>query len=106
VTREDIAAITFAQINRKNQRWDGLGELHDTSLTQSGVKPSENWPSQLIEWQTQLQQLANDFISGDARVDFKDSHTEKYAADLAPLTRLADADALRQFSLTRNKTLT
>lgn len=98
VTREDIAAISFAQINRKAQKWDGLGELHDTSLNQTGIKPADDWPYQLQQWQTQLQQLANDFMSGDARVDFKDSTHEGYAADLIPLTRLADADALKQFT--------
>lgn len=102
VTRKDIAAISFAQINRKNQKWDGLGELHDTSLHQQGIKPSDNWPLQIAEWQQQLQKLASDFISGDARVDFKDANTEKYAADLASLTRLADADALYQFSINKN----
>jgi ATP-dependent helicase/nuclease subunit B len=97
VTREDIAAISFAQINRKTQQWDGLGELHDSSLNQAGVKPSDSWPLQLEEWQIQLQQLAEDFIAGDARVDFKNINAQDYAADLAPLTRLADADALAHF---------
>ncbi len=98
VTRENISAISFAQINRKNQKWDGLGELHDSSLSQPGIKPSDNWQAQLAEWQMQLQQLAYDFIAGDARIDFKDKKTKEYAADLEPLTRLADADALYQFS--------
>ena len=97
VTREDITAISFAQINRKQQKWDGLGELHDTSLSQEGVKPSENWPGQLHQWQAQLQKLADDFIAGDARVDFKDKTLESYAADLLPITRLADADAVAKF---------
>lgn len=98
VTRNDIAAISFAQINRKQQKWDGLGELHDTSLHQTGIKPADDWPLQLQQWQDQLQQLANDFIAGDARVDFKDKTLESYAADLIPLTRLADADALIKFA--------
>ncbi len=100
VTREDIAAISFAQINRKTQQWDGLGELHDTSLNQAGIKPADSWPLQLEEWQTQLKKLAEDFIAGDARVDFKDIYAQDYASDLAPLTRLADADALAQFATT------
>ncbi|HOY22228.1 MAG TPA: PD-(D/E)XK nuclease family protein [Cellvibrio sp.] len=98
VTNDNIAAISFAQINRKVQKWDGLGELHDTSLNQTGIKPPDDWQMQLKEWQTQLQQLASDFIAGDARVDFKDITLQSYAEDLAPLTRLADADALAQFS--------
>ncbi len=98
VTRENITAISFAQINRKVQKWDGLGELHNTSLNQAGVKPADDWPLQLQQWREQLQQLANDFIAGDARIDFKDATLESYAEDLIPLTRLADADALMQFS--------
>lgn len=98
VTNDNIAAISFAQINRKVQKWDGLGELHDTSLDQAGIKPADDWQVQLQEWQSQLQQLASDFISGDARVDFKDTTLQSYAEDLAPLTRLADANALVQFS--------
>jgi ATP-dependent helicase/nuclease subunit B len=101
VTREDIAAMTFAQINRKQQKWDGLGELHDSSLAQAGVKLAENWPAQLDDWQKKLQQLANDFIAGDARVDFSDSKSQEYAADLAPLTRLAAADTITQFANTQ-----
>lgn len=104
VTRSDIAAISFAQINRKAQKWDGLGELHNSSLDQAGIKSTDDWPLQLQHWKAQLQQLANDFISGDARVDFKDSIHKGYAADLIPLTRLADADALTQCTLTQNIT--
>ncbi|MES2672700.1 MAG: PD-(D/E)XK nuclease family protein [Pseudomonadota bacterium] len=97
VTREDIAAISFAQINRKTQQWDGLGELHDSSLNQAGIRAADSWPLQLEEWKIQLQQLAEDFIAGDARVDFKNINAQDYAADLAPLTRMADADALAHF---------
>ena len=103
VTNENISAISFAQINRKVQKWDGLGELHDTSLNQSGIKPADDWQVQLHEWQTQLQQLASDFIAGDARIDFKDMTLQSYAEDLAPLTRLADANALAQFSAGNTK---
>jgi ATP-dependent helicase/nuclease subunit B len=99
ITRENIAAISFAQINRKAQKWDGLGELHDSSLQQAGIKPSDDWKFQLQEWQQQLQQLSDDFIAGDARVDFKDATLQSYAEDLAPLTRLADANALAQFTI-------
>lgn len=104
VTRENITAISFAQINRKVQKWDGLGELHNTSLNQTGIKPADDWPLQLQQWREQLQQLANDFIAGDARIDFKDATLESYAEDLIPLTRLADSDALMQFSA-QDKTL-
>jgi ATP-dependent helicase/nuclease subunit B len=103
VTNTDIAAISFAQINRKVQKWDGLGELHDTSLHQTGIKPADDWQAQLQVWRTQLQQLASDFIAGDARVDFKDITLQSYAEDLAPLTRLADAAALAQLSAESTK---
>lgn len=98
VVQEDISAISFAQINRKQQKWDGLGTLHDASLNQQGIKPCDDWQLQLHTWRTQLEQLALDFIAGDARIDFKNKTLESYASDLIPLTRLADEPALARFS--------
>jgi hypothetical protein len=99
LSNDKIAAISFAQINRRVQKWDGLGQLHDSSLTQPGIKASSDWPLQLQQWSAQLQQLAWDFMAGDARVDFKDITLQGYAQDLAPLTRLSDAEKLAQLAL-------
>jgi len=98
VTGENIAAISFAQINRKQQKWDGLGSLSGESVNQPGIQSSDEWQLQLQQWREQLQQLADDFINGDARIDFKDTTLEKYAQDLAPLTRIADAASIAALS--------
>lgn len=97
---EAITAVSFAVINAKQKTWDGLGDLQGDSANQSGVKPAENWVLQLDKWRTVLQKLADDFIQGDARVDFVDKKQEGYATDLQPLNRLADAAALEVFSQT------
>jgi len=91
----DIAAIAFAQINAKAMQWIGTGELH---VTHDGIYPGkQSWGEQLHEWQNNLQQLAQDFIQGDARVDMKNPTTAQYAEDLLPLNRLQEKDALDAF---------
>lgn len=91
----EIAAIAFAQINAKAMQWIGTGELH---VAHDGIFPGkQSWDEQLHEWQNNLQQLAQDFIQGDARVDMKNPTTAQYAEDLLPLNRLLEADALAAF---------
>jgi probable DNA repair protein len=90
-----VAAITFAQINAKAMKWIGTGELN---TNHDGIYPSKQpWGEQLQEWQMYLQQLAADFIQGDARVDMKNPTTAQYAEDLLPLNRLQEQDALDAF---------
>lgn len=95
---EPVNGVSFAVINAKQQAWDGLGELQGDSGFQTGVKASENWAAQLEEWRSVLQKLADDFMNGDARVDFVDKKHEGYAEDLLPLNRLADAAALEAYN--------
>lgn len=91
----EIAAIAFAQINAKAMQWIGTGELH---VTHDGIFPGkQSWDEQLHEWKNNLQQLAQDFIQGDARVDMKNPTTAQYAEDLLPLNRLLEADALAAY---------
>ncbi|WP_062067776.1 PD-(D/E)XK nuclease family protein [Cellvibrio sp. OA-2007] len=90
-----IAAMAFAQINAKAMKWIGTGELN---IQHDGIFPSKTpWDEQLQEWQLFLQNLAADFIQGDARVDMKNSTTAQYAEDLLPLNRLQEQDALNAF---------
>lgn len=89
---EAVAAIAFAQINAKGMAWIGTGKL---SVFHEGISPpTQEWDEQLQEWRHVLQQLAQDFSAGDARVDFKDSSARQYAQDLVPLNRLLEADAI------------
>jgi probable DNA repair protein len=90
-----VAAITFAQINAKAMKWIGTGELN---IHHEGIFPSKQpWGEQLQEWQLYLQQLAADFIQGDARVDMKNQTAAQYAENLLPLNRLLEQDALDAF---------
>lgn len=92
---EPVAAISFAQINAKAMKWIGTGELN---LNHDGITPGKiSWDQQLQDWQMHLQQLAADFIQGDARVDLKNSAAAQYAEDLLPLNRLQEQDALAAF---------
>lgn len=100
---DSITAISFAVINRKQQCWDGVGNLQVSSATQTNIRPLDDWSLQLQTWQDALQKLANDFINGDARVDFIDKKTEQYSMQLLPLNRLPDATALELFSLQEHK---
>ncbi|WP_323814451.1 PD-(D/E)XK nuclease family protein [Cellvibrio sp. NN19] len=92
---EPVAAIAFAQINAKAMKWIGTGELN---LNHDGIYPGKiSWEQQLHDWQMHLQQLATDFIQGDARVDMKNPAAAQYAEDLLPLNRLQEQDALAAF---------
>jgi len=103
ITHSDkISAIAFAQINAKSMQWIGMGEMN---VAHEGIYPSaQEWPLQLQEWQTILQQLAEDFISGDARVDFKDINAQAYTQDLLPLNRALEFDVINEFLMAEQKT--
>ena len=103
ITHTDkISAISFAQINAKSMEWIGMGEMN---VAHEGIYPSpQEWPLQLQEWQTILQQLAEDFISGDARVDFKDINAQAYTQDLLPLNRALEFDVINEFVMTEQET--
>lgn len=90
-----VAAISFAQINAKAMKWLGTGELQ---IQHSGIDAGKiSWQEQLAIWKQDLQQLAQAFIHGDARVDMKNSTTAQYAEDLLPLNRLLEQDTLENF---------
>lgn len=90
---DPVAAIAFAQINAKTMQWIGTGDL---PIYHDGIKPPPlEWPHQLEEWHRVLQRLAQDFIAGDARVDFKDTNAQLYSEELIPLNRSLEADSLQ-----------
>lgn len=89
---QPVSAIAFAQLNAKAAQWVGTGEL---SLPHEGIVPPPlAWQEQLAEWQNSLQRLAQEFMAGDARVDFKDQGAMQYATDLLPLNRLLEQEAI------------
>lgn len=96
VTAENpVAAISFAQINAKAMKWLGTGELQ---IQHTGIETSKiSWQEQLTIWKQDLQQLAQAFVMGDARVDIKNPTAGQYAEDLLPLNRLLEKDAVEKF---------
>lgn len=90
---QEIAAIAFAQINSKAMKWIGAGKL---SNNHTGINTIE-WQPQLDEWQQVLNQLAQDFIQGDARVDFKNQQAQDYAEELIPLNRICEAETIAHY---------
>lgn len=96
VTQEaGIQGLAFAQLNPRALQWIGLGEL---TSPLPGLKPAEpDWNSQLRDWRSVLSELAEGFIQGDARVDFKDQKALDYSADLLPLNRALESDLVRAF---------
>jgi ATP-dependent helicase/nuclease subunit B len=93
------AAIAFAQINAKTMKWIGTGALE---ITHPGINTHPDWQQQLNEWQQILTNLAQDFIAGDARLDFNDKKAQDYAEELLPLNRFLEADAVQQYSMLVN----
>lgn len=101
ITASDpVAAISFAQINAKAMKWLGTGELQ---IQHTGIEAGKiSWQEQRDEWHEHLQQLAQAFIRGDARVDMKNQTAAQYAEDLLPLNRLMERDEIENF-LSDNK---
>lgn len=92
---EHIKGLAFAQLNPKALQWIGLGEL---SSPLPGLKPpQDDWQTQLQDWDSVLSTLAQDFIAGDARVDFKDAGAQRFSEALLPLNRALEADLIQDF---------
>lgn len=90
-----IQGIAFAQLHPKALQWIGLGALSSAPL---GVKPPPgDWQEQLGDWDRVLTRLAEDFVAGDARVDYKDSKAMRYSEALLPLNRALETDAVQRF---------
>lgn len=88
------AAIAFAQINARHSQWIGAGSLQ---ITHPGIDMVPDWSQQLQDWQGVLAKLAEDFMAGDARLDFSSSKAKSYAEELLPLNRLAEKNMIEQY---------
>ncbi len=97
-----VDAIAFAEINADQVQLQGLGELlHPVGGILFPAQTSRldlpgDWPSTLEHWQQALSQLANEFIEGDARIDFKDANALRYSEEYLPLCRIAEQAAIEQ----------
>ncbi len=87
-----VAAIAFAQINARKQSWLATG---DAQSALPGFKaPPLDWSQQLASWRDNLTRLAQDFMAGDARLDFASREARDRATELLPLNRLPETALL------------
>lgn len=67
-----VKAVAFAECRANSQQFKGISIEQNTLLD---VKPVEkfgyDWEALISEWHQNLNQLANDFLNGEARVDPK-----------------------------------
>ncbi len=97
----DVHALMFAEINARQIRPVGLGELsspHEGIVTPANSKLDlpDNWQDTCTYWDSALTQLTQDFLEGEALCEFKSPQLMRYYADLLPLMRLTEQERLRQ----------
>ena len=92
----DPGALCFAVINSKTLEFRGLGERAaapgiGTDIARASRRqnpPSADWPELLAHWQRSLQQLAQDFLAGQAAVDPAEVRTTCRHCGLEALCRV------------------
>ncbi len=97
-------AVAFAQVRRGACKMLGIAREAEMLPKVKGVvesKPAqalglENWSQLLTHWRSQLEQLAGDFVAGQAAVDPVDLGIACQFCDLAALCRIAEAQYLEQ----------
>ena len=103
---DHVQAISFAQINAKAVKFQGLGEFPEGTPAIDGIvtpnrlrnstMPGE-WPELMAYWAENLNRLAVEFHQGNAAVDFRDSNSIRYAEALAPLSRHQEQEAVATY---------
>lgn len=91
--------VAFAQVRRGNCRMTGIARKDGLLPKVPGIEKSkqaqalglEDWPRLLGHWRRQLEQLAGDFVAGEASVDPVDVETACRFCDLGGLCRIAEA---------------
>ena len=63
--KDRVKCISFASLKANNLRFIGLA-ASDGII--ENLKISANWDQQLLDWQTRLENIAKEFMAGDARV--------------------------------------
>jgi len=94
--QSEVKAVSFAQVNIKEVKFQGLGELNEGTGVIPGIaKPGSvrnlqlppQWAEVMNYWAISLQHLAREFCGGVATVDFKDANALRYAEAYTPLNR-------------------
>jgi len=92
---EPVSALSFAQINASEQRFLGFADTNGLlpGIKSPGDKATEpaSWEALIDQWQQVLNDLAEEFKSGYAAVQFHNQNTRQYQAYLEPLNRISEA---------------
>jgi RecB family exonuclease len=89
-TAEPLGAVVVARVRPAGTTYSGVWP--DAAFAGRAARLAADWPAQLLDWRTQLEQLAEEFAAGDVRVFAADS--EDAGGAYAPLTRIAEQLAL------------
>jgi probable DNA repair protein len=87
---EPLGATVVARVRPGGTSYSGVWP--DAAFAGRAARLAADWPAQLEDWRTQLEQLAQEFATGDVRVFAADS--EDAGGAYAPLTRIAEQMAL------------
>jgi ATP-dependent helicase/nuclease subunit B len=63
--KDRVKCVSFASLKANNLKFIGLA-ANDGII--ENLKISANWDQQLLDWQTRLENIAKEFMAGDARV--------------------------------------
>lgn len=99
--QQQIVAVVFAQIRVGDCSFKGVAADDDLLPRVKGVAKSAatkreiyDWPTLLEDWDRQLDQLAHDFVAGQAQVKPVAANTCQFC-DLARLCRIAESEGGR-----------
>jgi ATP-dependent helicase/nuclease subunit B len=103
-TNNRVKGISFAEINIKDQQFKGLGEANIAQgigpIEKNRAQLPKTWDEALNQWHKVLEQLLQQFVSGDCRIDYRDqaalTSTENYNKDYLRLNRFYEAEAIKQ----------
>ncbi|BFM07136.1 PD-(D/E)XK nuclease family protein [Halioxenophilus aromaticivorans] len=89
---EQIAAVSFAVVNGKQQKFDGVGELSvDITGVQKAEKIAEtDWPTLKANWLADLNRTVAEFKSGITYNHIYDNATVQYQTDYLGINRLQE----------------
>lgn len=82
---EDIGAVAFARLRTGDMKFMGFSRTRDAI---GGVKPAQSWEGLLAGWRQVVDDLAQGFAFGDARVDPKNGLATCSRCDLQTLCRV------------------
>jgi len=91
-TTEPLGAVVVARVRPPATTYSGVWTA--AAFAGRSARLPADWPAQLKDWRTQLEQLAEEFAAGDVRVFAADS--ENAGGAYAPLTRIAEQWALER----------